>query len=60
MVKIKIKQDIDADDTVVSPTQVQMDNWVALELSEADETHMLTDELPVTIFDESTNGESID
>lgn len=60
MVKIKIKQDIDADDTVVSPTQVQMDNWVALELSEADETQMLTDELPVTIFDESTNSESID
>ncbi len=59
MPKIKNIKDIEAENTVVSPTQIQMDNWLALELSDNADEQMLEDDEPKTIFNES-NSESID
>lgn len=56
MVKVKFNKNIDAEDTAVLPTQVQMDSWMALELAEANEDPLLAEEPPVTIF----NSDSID
>jgi len=60
MTKLKITDNSGSseNDDIVSPTQVQMDNWVTQELAEADQDMMLEDENPQTIFSDA--DESID
>lgn len=58
MAKLKINDNSGTDDTVVSPTQNQMDQWVEQELAEAQEDNMLADDAGAT-FPE-TSDESID
>lgn len=55
----KFKLNLDIKDSVVIPTQNQMDQWTAAELAEAEQDNMLSDETPSTLFSESTT-ESID
>jgi hypothetical protein len=57
MTKLAINDNSSSDDQVVSPTQNQMDEWVAAELAEAEQDQMLKDEAPTTIFQ---SDESID
>lgn len=57
MTKLAINDNSSSDDQVVSPTQNQMDEWVAAELAEAEQDKMLQDETPTTIF---KSDESID
>lgn len=57
MTKLAINDNSSSDDQVVSPTQNQMDEWVAAELAEAEQDKMLQDEAPTTIFQ---SDESID
>lgn len=59
MAKTKIKNIYVSDDEVVSPTQNQMDLWTEAELAKAEDTQMLSDEVPTSLFAES-NNESID
>lgn len=59
MAKTKIKNIYVSDDEVVSPTQNQMDLWTEAELAKAEDTQMLSDEVPTSLFTES-NNESID
>ncbi len=57
MAKIKVTDNSSDDNiTIVSPTQSQMDEWVAQELAEAEQDNMLADEVPTSIF----SDESID
>lgn len=60
MTKLKIKDNSGSldNDQIVSPTQIQMDNWVAEELAEAEQDNMLGNETPQIIFSEA--DESID
>ncbi len=55
MAKIKINDySEDSNLKIVSPTQAQMDEWMAQELAEAEQENMLGDEAPTTLFaDES-------
>lgn len=59
MARTKIKNIYVTDDEVVSPTQNQMDLWTEAELAKAEDTQMLSDEVPTSLFAES-NNESID
>lgn len=58
MAKIKIT-DNSTTRKIVSPTQVQMDDWLVAELAEAGQDKMLEDESPSTIF-KFESDESID
>ena len=52
MSKIKITDNSGATPSVISPTQNQMDEWIAQELAEESDIQMLGDDDSHTLFDE--------
>lgn len=60
MAKIIIKDNSSTDDTVVSPTQNQMDQWVEAELAEAEQDDMLGNSDATTIFKDDSVSKSMD